>query len=403
MNIFLNLDGTAQKVTPERVFQGSNNVTAIDVFAPFAETTALEIAFTLPDGSFTAYKPMNYVYNGTTSVVVGVWEYMLSSSITAESGDVLVSINAVTTKGNQTSYQCRFTVEQSVIPALPPEPEADAYDLILQYLQQNSYAIVSLNAEQEVQDERIAQLENVTIRKVLTDFTVDATTGIGTKYYSDNTTATVKFPTSSSPTTVNHFVTVIDFEENSFVDGELAFSPMQTGQNSNNYIAALDKTAALSYEAGTEVVPSLHNGVLQTANTVFKGSDGSVLLSGFSVPFSGQLVIVGGGVLAGGVFVTSITFDKNTYILTVNYITGERDDIQLIEPIDVTRYSRSYLESEWSGATAPYSISIAASVHGKGTNPVIYTPTNTFGTTIASNGDITLTAAVKKAFKIIII
>lgn len=35
MVIYLNQDGSAQKVVPERIFQGTNNVIAIDVIVPY--------------------------------------------------------------------------------------------------------------------------------------------------------------------------------------------------------------------------------------------------------------------------------------------------------------------------------------------------------------------------------
>ena len=139
MVIFLNADGSCQKITPEHVYQGSNNVNDITVIAPYAQSTALLIGFILPNGLYwessdgSRYVPMNYVPQSVDGNVGG-WHYNLRSSVTELMGDLYVAINAVTAQGNTTSYMCRVIIEESVLPNLPSEPEPDVYDLILKYL-----------------------------------------------------------------------------------------------------------------------------------------------------------------------------------------------------------------------------------------------------------------------------
>ncbi len=139
MVIFLNADGSCQKVTPEHVYQGSNNVNDITVIAPYAQSTALLIGFVLPNGLYwessdgSRYVPMDYVPQSVDGNV-GAWHYNLRSSVTELMGDLYVAINAVTAQGNTTSYMCRIIIEESVLPNLPSEPEPDVYDLILKYL-----------------------------------------------------------------------------------------------------------------------------------------------------------------------------------------------------------------------------------------------------------------------------
>lgn len=134
MVIFLNLDGTAEKVSPERVFQGSNNVTSVNVIAPFPNTTALTIGFIYPSGLATSYKPMLYLQQDANPTL-SVWTYSLPASVTTQMGDLYASVNAITAQGNTTSYLCKIVIEESVLPAPPPEPEPNVYDLILLYLQ----------------------------------------------------------------------------------------------------------------------------------------------------------------------------------------------------------------------------------------------------------------------------
>ncbi len=140
MVIFLNLDGTAEKVTPKHVYQGSNNVTDITVIAPYAADTAMEIGFILPDGLYwqntsdgARCAPMNFVgQNAETKACA--WTFTLPLSITEQQGIVQIAINAKTIEGNTTSYLCEMTVEESVLPNLPSAPEPSVYELLQLYL-----------------------------------------------------------------------------------------------------------------------------------------------------------------------------------------------------------------------------------------------------------------------------
>ncbi|MDE6398996.1 MAG: hypothetical protein K2L51_06720 [Clostridiales bacterium] len=140
MVIFLNLDGSCQKLTPQNVYQGSNNVTDITVVAPFPSTTALQIGFILPSGLYwqtsdgARYVPMEYVEQSVNNNV-SVWHYNLRRSVTEQMGDLYIAINAVTAQGNTTSYLCKQFVEESVLPSVPTNPEPGVYELITLYLQ----------------------------------------------------------------------------------------------------------------------------------------------------------------------------------------------------------------------------------------------------------------------------
>lgn len=139
MVIFLNLDGSAEKITPQRIYQGSNNVTEITVIAPYPPDTRLEIGFILPDGLYwnepngSRYAPMGFVgQNAETRA--SAWNYVLPRSVTERQGEVCAAINARTDDGNTTSYLCRFVIEESVLPKPPSEPEPGVYALLRSYL-----------------------------------------------------------------------------------------------------------------------------------------------------------------------------------------------------------------------------------------------------------------------------
>lgn len=397
MVIYLNQDGSAQKVVPERIFQGTNNVIAIDVIAPYAPTTALEIAFTLPNRQQTAYMPMTYV----TAVVSGAqtasaWEYVLQSNVTEYEGAVLISINAIGQNGNKTSYAVNFNVERSILPDLPPAPTPDVYQLLLQYIQQNSMNIINL-------DKRVTDLENITVRKVLRDFTVNSDTGEGVKYYTDGTTATVQFPTGgTAPSVRSNWLKVITFSESDFnVDNELAFSPQQTGFDDSKYLALIDRSGTAEYEAGDEIVSTMHDGFWQTANTFFKGTDGSIYMQ-FNKPFNGRLVLLGGVIFSGN-FITNVDYNQNDNALLFTKIDGTVETIYLPQPSTAVRFVKDYTAVDWQGESVPYTISILPAVHGKGLNPIVDTGMQVFRTVISVDGTVTLSSMVKQAFKLIII
>lgn len=398
MLIFLNLDGTAEKIVPQHVFQGSNNVTDINVIAPYPNTTALEIAFTLPNYEKTIYYPMSY----KTAMVCGnltasAWVYSLDKSITQYEGTVLISINAIGTQGNRTSYQINFNVEPSIIPELPPMPTPDVYEILLRYIQQNSKNIVDL-------DKRVTDLENITVRKVLRDFTVNSVTGEGIKYYTDGTTATVQFPTGGTiPPVKSDWIRVITFQASDFnVDNELAFSAEQTGFNNNRYLVSLDRDGSAEYESGNETVPKFRLGYWQTANIFFKGYDGSIYMK-FNKPFSGRLILLGGAAFSGE-FIFDITYDENQNAITIHYVNGDTKIIQLPKPTAAQRFVGHYTENDWLGTTLPFHMQIDASEHGRGNYPVIYTGKQVFGVTIMPNdGTVILESSNKKAFYIVII
>lgn len=148
MVIFLNMDGSCQKVTPEHIYQGSNNVNDITVIAPYAKSTTLFIGFILPNGLYWQssdgfrYMPMDYVPQSIDKKV-GAWHYKLRDSVTELQGDLYIAINAVTAQGNTTSYLCKAIIEKSVLPSLPPTPEPGVYELILQYLGRVQVSLVS--------------------------------------------------------------------------------------------------------------------------------------------------------------------------------------------------------------------------------------------------------------------
>ena len=145
MVIFLNADGTATNVTPEHVYQGSDNVTEITVIGAYSAYTALSIGFILPNDLYWQAPSDSQKYGGNYAPMEGVtkdlntvanaWTYSLPQSVTEIPGKVGIAILATTAEGERTSYVCEFTVEESVLPILPASaPDPDVYKMLLIYI-----------------------------------------------------------------------------------------------------------------------------------------------------------------------------------------------------------------------------------------------------------------------------
>lgn len=143
MIIYLPLSGTAQILTPEHIYQGSNNINEVVVLSPLPSTTAVSVAFSLPTGTETLYYPTTFI-GAVTGTELHEWRYTLENTILQYKGTVSVSVNTISTVGNRTSYSCDFLVEQSILPDLPASPSEDVYDDILLLLQNNSASIANI-------------------------------------------------------------------------------------------------------------------------------------------------------------------------------------------------------------------------------------------------------------------
>lgn len=154
MLFFITGEGTMVRADSTRIFQGSNNVTQIQVVSPYSGT-GMSVAFTLPNGIQTKYFPMqnNGVYTaqnlaGSTAAPTTLYYYTLplAEAITQYVGTVGVSVNVTsfystgettTETNNLTSYTAQFTVEYSGLPNVSEEPTASEWQQIIDLL--NAY------------------------------------------------------------------------------------------------------------------------------------------------------------------------------------------------------------------------------------------------------------------------
>lgn len=144
MDIFLSLDGTCQIINVEPIYQGSNAVTDIIVQSYLPNTTAMELFFILPDQSKVGPFVMTPIFPTPVTDGLNYWSWTLIQGVTALSGQVQVTINAISGAQpdliygtqNTTSFSCGFQVTPGILPNIPSwPPSQDQWELILQYLQ----------------------------------------------------------------------------------------------------------------------------------------------------------------------------------------------------------------------------------------------------------------------------
>ena len=140
-------------------------------------------------------------------------------------------------------------------------------------------------AEINVLESRVDDVEEKTKDPLMTDLTVDVATSTATKYYNNGTQADVTLPTGDTAERIN-FLTSAVFTDEQWAeqsDGTYALTlpASQTGRTNNKYVANLEVT-----DGSTQVV---------SADKLLKNEDGSITLKDFSEPWSGRVITVAAG------------------------------------------------------------------------------------------------------------
>lgn len=330
MIVFIQADGTAITVAPSPVYQGSSLSGSLYLVAPFPRTNAASVAFQLADGKYTESYPMTSIaeLEGVTDKLgdeYSIWEWQTKNAfVTAKAGTVTAQFTVSYYGEIVATSAVNFTVQKGILPLPPTEPTADQWQTLI-----DLYGDLA---------GRVTDLEDAEQRKVLVDFTVNSETGAGIKYYSDGTTANVQFPIGGGgggETVRTDYLRVLSFTADSFTGNEtagyeLAFGAQQTGFDDDRFMVLLERSGKETYEAGTETTPSERTGHYTQSDTVFIGSDGSILLTA-NEAYAGRLLLLGGSVWSGdwlNHMITDVEYDLTTHILTFTYVNGETKTLQ---------------------------------------------------------------------------
>ena len=290
--IYFNGEGTAEKLSPEHVYQGSNQ-SGVLVFAPTPPQTAMGIAFKLPDGTSTPYYPMTYQgnYEGLSQ-----YEYTMPTSITQLSGQAAIAVQALYSDGQQNSQQVDFEIEPSVV-VVPPAPMPDVYDLLKQAIAKNAADIAGIQGQIDNIEDLAERAEEASSNAVATANEAKATAdGLAESIAQANETA------QQAVSTANGAVEDIA-KYKSDTDADIA----QFKQSVNEEIADITATA---------------NGAVDTANEANATADGlaeSIAQANTTASEAKEIAeealeqskVTGTKVNVDGAFQSDLNFDSN--------------------------------------------------------------------------------------------
>ena len=141
----------------------------------------------------------------------------------------------------------------------------------------------TVEAEVNVLDSRVEDVEEKTSQPLMTDFTVDVDAATATKFYNNGDSSTIPLPAGGG-SGGGGGISVFSFAEATWVqqtDGTytLTLTATQTGKSNNNY------TALVAAADGT--------GFSLLAIAVIINTDGSLYIEGVTTPFAGRVTIIG--------------------------------------------------------------------------------------------------------------
>ena len=134
MIISLSANGTIHTIQPEKINQGSNKINTIYVIAPLSTGTAIEMSFELPNGEIT----QSYVLLKGAEIEQGLntWYLDVSSYLSQYKGIVRYQLKGTINGEVVATGKGSFNVIEGVDWQLPPTPDENTYELILNKIAQ---------------------------------------------------------------------------------------------------------------------------------------------------------------------------------------------------------------------------------------------------------------------------
>lgn len=135
MIFFFDSDGNLFRSVPETVYQGSNNHNKIYVIAPFAQSSAVSVAFKLPNGTNTVSalctltpatgELADYIDKNTNESLF-VWVLNIPAWVTDYAGNVTAQFFITASGSMLATSSVQFTVLQGVSPAVPSNGDLES-------------------------------------------------------------------------------------------------------------------------------------------------------------------------------------------------------------------------------------------------------------------------------------
>lgn len=237
---------------------------------------------------------------------------------------------------------------------IPEKPKVLAKEQIEVYMPTANYhtpGIATFDSNGFIVDvDGRVKLRRNSVRNVA-NFNINPINGICTVYYDDGTV--VEFETTHNTNQLYERVglmTMIDINPNSFVEQIVdgvpmwfaAFSSGVTGFNDDLFMVSLEEKGENTYRAGLknedgtytyEDAATTRTGHFTIMDTVFKGSDGSVLICIANEEdknkFNGRLLLLGGSIFTD-THVVTITYTPNKHMLQIFKTDGSIDVINAV-------------------------------------------------------------------------
>lgn len=212
---------------------------------------------------------------------------------------------------------------------VPDKPKTIASEQLEVYVPvagYNNAGTASYDPNSFIVDDGNVKLRRNPVRVVTEISQVDATTGKATITYDDNSTSEIVFPVIfDKKYDTNSMLTIISFTKDSFIkddksDEWLLIIPSQVisyPYYNSNFVVSLEEVSTATYQSSNVDInlstSYKHNGFITLSDAVFKGEDGSLLITvqNEAHRFDGRVLIFGGIIRSETIKTTTNIYDGN--------------------------------------------------------------------------------------------
>ena len=212
---------------------------------------------------------------------------------------------------------------------VPDKPKTIASEQLEVYVPvagYNNTGTASYDPNSFIVDDGNVKLRRNPVRVVTEISQIDATTGKATITYDDNSTSEIVFPVIfDKKYDTNSMLTIISFTKDSFIkddksDEWLLIIPSQVisyPYYNSNFVVSLEEVSTATYQSSNVDInlstSYKHNGFITLSDAVFKGEDGSLLITvqNEAHRFDGRVLIFGGIIRSETIKTTTNIYDGN--------------------------------------------------------------------------------------------
>lgn len=212
------------------------------------------------------------------------------------------------------------------VPDKPKTVASEQLEVYVPVAGYNNAGAASYDPNSFIVDDGNVKLRRNPVRVVTEISQVDATTGKATITYDDDSTSEIVFPVIfDKKYDTNSMLTIISFTKDSFIkddksDEWLLIIPSQVisyPYYNSNFVVSLEEVSTATYQSSNVDInlstSYKHNGFITLSDAVFKGEDGSLLITvqNEGHKFDGRVLIFGGIIRSETIKTTTNIYDGN--------------------------------------------------------------------------------------------